>query len=304
MTNDLPDPSRIETARMDDGAEILLRRYANEGKPRLAITHGNGFAVDGYRQFWEPLLSDFDVVLYDMRNHGRNRSAGGDGHNYRQFARDVATVRHEIDRAFGARPVTGIFHSMSARSAMKQAAEETAAWDALVLFDPPNVPPRGHSCYEPMKVFEEKLIQYSLNRPDRFASVEEAIAVYSENKGVRSWVSGAAAEMARAIIRPCDEPGAAFGLSCRGEFEATIYLGALALDLWPEADTFGCPSILIGADPEKVPNAPTAKTNKALADEGGYRYVSIAGTGHMLQLERPEECRAAMLGFLGEIGFT
>jgi pimeloyl-ACP methyl ester carboxylesterase len=304
MMSDLPDPSRIETARMDDGAEILLRRFANAGKPRLAITHGNGFAIDGYRVFWEPLLADFDVVLFDMRNHGRNPPAGGDGHNYRQFARDVATLRSEIDRAFGARPVAGVFHSMSARSAMKQAAENVAAWDALVLFDPPNVPPLGHPCYAPMKRFEEKLIQYSLNRPDRFGSVEEAIAIYSDNKGTRSWVSGAAAEMARAIIRPCDEPDAAFELACRGEFEATIYLGALLLDLWPGADTLGCPSILIGADPEKDPNAPTAKTNKALADEGGYRYMAIAGTGHMLQLERPEECRAAMLAFLGEFGFA
>ncbi len=302
MTAGFPQPTQTETATMDDGAEIVLRRYANDGKPRLAITHGNGFAVDGYRVFWEPLLPEFDVVLFDMRNHGRNPPAGGDGHNYRQFARDVATVRHDIDAAFGAQPTAGVFHSMSSRSAMKQAVDGDCAWEALVLFDPPNVPPRGHACYAPMKAFEEKLIAYSLNRPDRFATIEDAIEAYLANKGTRTWVAGAAEEMARAIVRP--GPGDGYELSCRGEFEAAIYLGALMLDLWPQAKALGAPSILVGADPEMERNAPTAKTNRALAQEGGYRYAPISGTGHMLQVERPEECRAAMLGFLRETGFA
>ena len=65
---------------MDDGVEIVIRHHPKPGADRLYISHGNGFAVDGYRVFWEPLLADFDVVLFDMRNHGRNDATGADAH--------------------------------------------------------------------------------------------------------------------------------------------------------------------------------------------------------------------------------
>src|SRR2546430_11201543 len=47
-------------ATMDDGAQILIRRAGNPNGTRLFLSHGNGFAIDGYRVFWEPLLADFD----------------------------------------------------------------------------------------------------------------------------------------------------------------------------------------------------------------------------------------------------
>jgi pimeloyl-ACP methyl ester carboxylesterase len=31
-------------------------------------------------------------------------------------------------------------------------------------------------------------------------------------------------------------------------------------------------------------------------------YEAIPGTGHMLQIQKPEECRRAMLGFLADHG--
>ena len=43
---------------------------------------------------------------------------------------------------------------MSGRTAMKHAVEIGWRWDALVLFDPPNVPPTGHPLYKAMEVFE------------------------------------------------------------------------------------------------------------------------------------------------------
>ena len=39
------------------------------------LSHGNGFAIDGYFNFWSRFLGDFDVVVFDMRSHGRNPRA-------------------------------------------------------------------------------------------------------------------------------------------------------------------------------------------------------------------------------------
>jgi pimeloyl-ACP methyl ester carboxylesterase len=59
---------------------------------------------------------------------------------------------------------------------------------------------------------------------------------------------------------------------------------------------------MIAADPD-APGAPApAFANRALAREGGYAYEAIAGTGHLLQIQKPEECRGAMLAFLDSLG--
>lgn len=281
---------------MDDGVSVQCRRIGNPSGVRLAITHGNGFAVDGYRVFWEPLLADFDVVLFDMRNHGRNAPSGADGHNYLQLARDIGTIRLGIDAELGRKKTVGVCHSMSSRAAMKHAVEMEWVWDALVLFDPPNVPPRGHEHYEAMRVFETKLVDFALNRPDTFDSVADLNKLFDESRGQSRWLPQARADMARAVLRP-DGAGRQT-LTCRRELEASIYLAALTLELWPPASAYGGPVKMIGADPEWRGAPPTGVANRALATEGGYEYEAVHETGHLLQIENPQACRDAMLSFL------
>jgi pimeloyl-ACP methyl ester carboxylesterase len=281
---------------MSDGADVVIRHYSHPGALRLFITHGNGFAVDGYKVFWEPLLVDYDVVLFDMRNHGRNAATSADGHNYGQFARDVTSIHQGATARIGAAQSVGIFHSMSARSAMKNAVQFGSPFDALVLFDPPSVPPRGHRLYEAMREFEIKLIAWSADRPDRFASIDELETQYSEARASARWQPQARRDMAEAVLRPLAEGG--FELSCRRELEAAIYLGALTLDLWPAASELGLPTLLVGADPSGAKGPPTGPANHALGREGGYTYRGVEGVGHMLQIEKPELCRELLSEFI------
>lgn len=58
---------------------------------------------------------------------------------------------------------------------------------------------------------------------------------------------------------------------------------------------------MIAADPT-APGAAPAFANQGLAAELGYVYEAIPGTGHMLQIKKPEECRRAVLSFLAEHG--
>ena len=48
---------------------------------------------------------------------------------------------------------------------MKHAIEIGWRWDALVLFDPPDVPPHGHPLYAAMEVFENKLTEWAQGPP-------------------------------------------------------------------------------------------------------------------------------------------
>jgi pimeloyl-ACP methyl ester carboxylesterase len=291
-------PVDIFSATMTDGVQLRIRRGGNPEGVRLYLSNGNGFAIDGYRVFWEPLLGEFDLILFDMRNHGRNDPSGADGHHYLQMATDIGSVFHEVDSRLGHRPSVGVFHSMSGRASMKHSVQMEWVWDALVLFDPPDVPPPGHEHYEAMRGFELRLMQWALERQDSFASPDELLQSYSTNRAQGRWAVQARSDMAHAILRSADDRS--YRLVCRRELEASIYLAALTLNLWPPAKAYGGPVKLIGADPEAKGASPTAAANLALAREGGYEYEAVPETGHLLQIERPDACREAMLSFLRE----
>jgi len=280
----------------DDGAAFKIRRAGNPDGVRLFMSHGNGFAIDGYRVFWEPLLADFDVILFDMRNHGRNDPVGADRHTYFQMACDLGAIFHEINSRLGKKKNVGVFHSMSARAAMKHAVQMEWVWDALVLFDPPNVPSPGHAHYESMRNFELKLSQWAVNREYRFSAPSDLRTFWEGNRAQEKWRAEARDDMANAVLRPDNEGG--YVLSCRRELEASIYLAALTMDLWPPASAYGGPVKLISADPDDKGGPPIAAANRALAQEGGYEYEAITETGHLLQIEQPEACREAVHSFL------
>jgi pimeloyl-ACP methyl ester carboxylesterase len=303
MHLELPTADATFELAMDDGVVLQCRRYGDPDGVRLVVSHGNGFAIDGYLPFWGPLQEYFDLVLFDMRNHGRNAPSGADGHHYAQMARDIESVYQGVEAHLGAKPAVGVFHSMSARAAMKHAVEIGWRWRALVLYDPPNVPPPEHRVYEAMGAFERRLVEFAMSRPDRFRSPDELAEQYASNRGHSRWVPGAHALMARAVLRQ-DQAGGEWRLACRRELEASIYLAAMTLDLWPPCEAFGGPVKLVGADPEMKGVPPTAHANLALHEEYGYPYEAIPETGHLLQIERPAECIAALTSFLDECGIT
>jgi pimeloyl-ACP methyl ester carboxylesterase len=105
--------------------------------------------------------------------------------------------------------------------------------------------------------------------------------------------------MARSVLR---RDGAGWVLSCAPELEARIYEEASKLNLWPQGKEFAGPTKLIGADPELQQGPPTGAANEALARENGIDYVAVQGTGHLLQIERPDICCEALLAFIAAHG--
>jgi hypothetical protein len=152
-----------------------------------------------------------------------------------------------------------------------------------VLYDPPNVPPPEHHLYEAMGVFERRLVEFAMNRPDRFRSPQDLAEQYASNRAHSRWVAGAHELMARTVLRQ-DKAGGEWRLACQRELEASIYLAAMTLHLWPRSEDFGGPVKLVGVDPEMKGVPPTALVNQALHEEFGNVYEAIQGTGHMLQI--------------------
>ncbi len=302
MKLEVPEPRDVFDLAMDDGAVFQMRSYGvADADVRLFISHGNGFAADGYVPFWEPLTDRFELIVFDFRNHGRNARSDPANHHYGQMARDVGTVYREVTGKLGPKTSVGVFHSMSSRAAMKHAVEIEWRWDALILFDPPNVPPPGHRVFDLMDTFEHRLADWALARPDRFADPADLATDYRATRAHASWVEGAHELMARAVLFE-DEASGDWRLKCPRELESSIYLAAMTMNLWPPSDTYGGPVKLIAADPEAKGAPGPAFANRALAEDFGYAYEAIPGTGHLLQIQEPEACRRSMLEFLADNG--
>jgi pimeloyl-ACP methyl ester carboxylesterase len=299
----IPAPHLIFDVPLEDGARIRVRRHGNPDGVRLFLSHGNGYAVNGYLPYWQHLLNDFDLVVFDFRNHGENEPATPANHTYAQFSRDLERVYQEVTTRLGKRKTAGIFHSMSGRTAMKHALEIGFCWDALVLFDPPNVPPPGHPVYPAMEIFEARLTEFARNRRSRFASVDELATDFAKSRVGQAWVPGVHELMAKSTLR--QSPGGdGFVLVCDPANEAAIYAEAMSMNLWPRAKDFAGPVKLIGADPDLKGGPPTGRANQALGQENGYDYGFVPGTGHMLQIEKPDACATLTLAFLKGCGLS
>jgi pimeloyl-ACP methyl ester carboxylesterase len=301
MPLEIPAPHLIFDVPLEDGARIRVRRHGNPDGVRLFLSHGNGYAINGYLPYWEHFLDRFDLMVFDFRNHGDNIPVTPANHTYTQLSRDLERVYRDIMTTLGARKTAGIFHSMSGRTAMKHALEIGFRFDALILFDPPNVPPPDHPAFPAMEAFEARLTEFARGRRTHFATVNELAADFAKSRVGQAWVPGVHELMARSVLQK-NPDGDGFLLVCDPANEAGIYAEAMSMNLWPRAKDFGGPVKLIGADPDLKGGPPTGRANQALGTENGYDYSFVSGTGHMLQIERPEACAQLTLAFLTECG--
>lgn len=296
----LPPPRATADATLADGALIRLRQHGNPTCPRIVLSHGNGFAIDGYFPFWRLLLDDFELVVLDQRNHGQNPRHRQAQHTYPQIARDAAAIRGAIDSAFGAKPSAGIFHSLSAVANIHGDAEHGVRWEALVLVDPALNAPDGKA-REAGNRFEHVLAKWARARPERFADPSELAAQFRASRAAALWLPETADLMAQAVTRPAPDGG--YELCCPGAWEAEIYLHNIRMDTWTLLPRIRSPHLFLLADPALPGATPACKIALEAAAEFVLNQATVPGTSHMLQVERPDLCVATIRAFFAKIGF-
>lgn len=196
----VPEPSAVFQAHTPDGTAITVRRHGDPNGPRLVLSHGNGLSIDSYFPFWSLLTDRFDLFIHDLRNHGWNPVGDRRMHNVPTFISDGACVAREIDRRFGARPRIGLFHSLSALTALHQADDDGFA--ALILFDPPISPPGGLP--QDLQHIGRRLGMRARRRRDRFNSPEEFSTCLSQTGVFDRVHPGVRDLVARATLRRSD----------------------------------------------------------------------------------------------------
>ena len=290
----LPEPNEIADVKVDDETAITVRRHGNPDGPRLVMSHGNGLAIDLYFPFWSLLLDDFDVVIYDLRNHGWNRVTSIKNHTMPDLASDHDFVVEGIDRMFGAKPKIGVYHSVAALS-MLLTPSKGVSFDGWVLFDPPLCRP-GQSYFDFDDV-AERVATLARQRAARFNTLDELSSILPYLPNFQKVVEGVTDLFVRTTLRATDD-GSGFQLRCPREYEAQIIEYASVYAVLINFDSYKCPMKVIGADPTlPFSYLPTLD----LSDAVGVDYDFLPEATHFLQLEQPEECVETMLEFVNPI---
>lgn len=290
----IPEPSVVCEVGNDPRAPTVVRRHGNaEARTRLVLSHGNGLAMDLYLPFWSLLTEEFDLFLYDLRNHGWNPVGSRGEHNIPTLIRDHDLVLETIDRRFGAKPTVGVYHSVTTLISL---LADSRKYAALVLFDPPLLKPAVGKTewYEAT----EKAIATIRRRGNRFQSEEEFAELLGFLPGFVKIPGDVRKLMARTTLRRTAD-GQAVELRCPREYEAEIMEASRKFSPLLDLSILSCPTKVIGADPSaRYSYLPTFD----LSHVEGLDYDFVPDTTHLLQLEQPAQCAALLREFLANQG--
>lgn len=78
-------------ARAKDGCQLFYRILPRPGKPRLVLIHSLALDTSVWDSVVAELASDFEILVYDCRGHGRSDRVPGP-YSTRLFAEDLAAI--------------------------------------------------------------------------------------------------------------------------------------------------------------------------------------------------------------------
>ena len=290
----LPEPLATVSVPVHGGPDVTLRRHGNPDGPRLVLSHGNGLAIDLYYPFWSLLLDDFDLVVYDLRNHGWNMTGKLSEHTVPALVADHDVIMEAIERHFGTKRQAGVFHSISGLVSLLSPGRG-ARFEALTLFDPPLCKP-GQTL-EIAEAAANRNSALTRRRASQFQSRQELVEVLPYLPGFQRVVPGLFDLFARTPLRQNDaQPG--YQLRCPPEYEAQIIDYANVYSVAVDLESMMCPVKVIGADPT-LPYSFWPTFNFGELMQVDYDFVPEAT--HFLQLEKPEDCAARLREFIDPI---
>jgi pimeloyl-ACP methyl ester carboxylesterase len=298
----VPPPAERVDLVMADGAEIRLRRYGRAGRTRLVLSHGNRLAINAYSPFWLPLARDYDLIVFDMRNHGENPQHTLEGHTWENFFCDIEDVFQGIRKHFGAARTVAAVHSLASVATLGHALRHPDRWDALCLFDPPIMPPAGHPLHEVQHADMESLASRALRRQEIYDAPEQLAAQFRRRASFGRWVPEGADLLARHTLRQLSQ--GRWALCCPPAFESDVFRNNVDPTLFPRLHEIEGPLKIIAGDPDSPHTSPAAAIAKSANELYGIDYTMVSGTTHFLQIEEPRACRDLLIEFLTRHGLN
>lgn len=163
----------MQTGRARSGdLSIFYRRTGRAGGAPLLIVHGLSYFSYDWMRVAEQLGREREVVAMDMRGFGDSDWSPAQDYSVRSMGGDIVAVLDHLDWP---RAVL-VGHSMGGRSTTYVAARHPDRAAALVLVD-----------YSPENAAAgaQRVARTVVNTPERFASVDEALAYFGQSDRAR-----------------------------------------------------------------------------------------------------------------------
>ncbi len=261
----------------------LTLHYLDWGPPDgwpVLLLHG----ITGHARVWdhvaERLLPGRRVLALDQRGHGDSDPAPDDDYRVATMADDVAafagSLRLERFALLG--------HSMGGRIAIKYAADHAARLERLVIVDiGPDIALAG------LKRVRDMMAQ----SPERIESEDWAVEYVRRANPLQD------VDLLRARVRHGLKRLPDGGLTwkyAKGLRDMMREGRRDAVDLWEPLGRIPCPTLIVRGADSDILSAEVAKKMTERLPDG--RVVEIAGAGHTVPADRPEEFVAQLRGFL------
>lgn len=284
------------TAELSDGAEISVRRWGPERERRIIISHGNGLAADGFWVFGRELLDEFEVVAFDLRNHGQNAPAGQPAMPWPRYIADIPEIFDAITAGFGPRETHGAFHSMSSACTLVAQALTPRPWASLTLFEPPIAAASAPALVDEFNGIQRRLAERALARRRSFSSPDELAVSFGRSSLFARIAPEVIGQLAQATLKPA---GDGWELACAPEVEASNFdtAGMLAHH-WNDLARIDVPVQLILGDIAVHEMPLLVHFGCLMAKQFGFSTVTCSETNHFMQLQKPEFCARQVAAFV------
>ncbi len=193
------------------------------------------------------------MFVFDIRSHGRNPVGRLDPHGIPMLAEDLVRVSHEIDHCFGAKRKVGVFHSLTALTALAalHARIGGGEYAAIVLFDPPMLLPGRKT--EELEALGARMGKTTRGRREHFRTLAGYVKLQSHMSAFNGLDLANLELFAHASLRPAAD-GDGFKLACPREHEARMWDALYPFARTVDFTAIACPVKVIGSDPA-VPNS-------------------------------------------------
>jgi pimeloyl-ACP methyl ester carboxylesterase len=267
----------IEMTR--DGVRLTCRDFGGGG-PSALLLHGLAGHTDEWVQTASWLTARCRVVALDARGHGRSE----------RFPDDVSRGAVVADAVFVVeqlrlRPVVVVGQSVGGLTALSLAARRPELVRGLVLVDA-SPSGGGEGVEEAVSATARALREW----PPSFGSRSDAQAFFAERFGgglaAEAWTSG------------LERVGNGWQPRFDVEVMAQTLRDAISVPSWEEWDSITCPTLVVRAGNGMVEPETAKEMTERLSRA---QLVEIADAAHDVHLDRPDEWREALTGFLDSV---
>ena len=268
------------------------------GKPLINLAYANGFLPQTYTRALKPLFADYRVVSIHARPMWDDCPPDS-FHNWTQFGDDLLEGLDSLTD----KPVIGIGHSMGGLATMYAAVKRPGRFSKIILLDPTFSPPPylwiagliravglGHRL---------PLVQGALRRRREWESVEAAYASFRKKALFSRFPDDVLRAYAESITTPSTNGNGKGGvrLAYSPEWESRIYQ-TIPTDVWRLPGKINVPILIIRGELTDVfVGGSVAAFRRA---NPGAQITTLAGVGHFVPQESPEQTGQAIAEFVGK----